>query len=339
MAEGKHIAQNHPKVNKINMRVAILASTVLVGTLSVYALSKIDKDASLDNDAKGNIAYTSVQDVSVSLNGLKTQYITQDQNGLTFEGLIFDYFESQLNGLDNSAKLTAIQDMLNDKDLDAKIYNYVMTKSNIKEIELADFLEEDAKSNLEIVRNNETLMNLVNKYCGLYGEDINKIVALIAHNMTNGQINTNNLIGANSSWFNLDASRSVTGLDQKEINLRTFFDNNNRGLESYVLYNILISQSCNKEANGNPVNAMNYLFNGPYFTGNDEERIDEVMTYMMVDKSSEAITIRYTYVNSNGSTTERTQRVQTKDFTANMINQIITQLNVSITNTYGKSLN
>ena len=340
MANGKHVAQNHPKVDNTNKRVAILASTVLVAVLSVYASSKFDI-APVDNSGKDNISYanTNVQDISVNLNGLKTQYTIQDQYGLTFEGLVFDYFESQLNGLDNNGKLATMRNMLNDQDLDTKIYNYVMSKTNVKEIEFADSLKEEAQSNISIVRNDEPLMTLINKYCELYGEDVNKIVALIAHNMTNGIINTNNLIGANVSWFSLDASRSVTNLNKEEINLKTFFNNHNRGLESYVLYNVLISQSCNKEANGNPVNALNYVFNGPYFMGNDEEKIDEVITYMMLDSSSESVTIKYSYVDSNGNATERIQRVQTKDYTSNIINQIITQLNVSITNTYGKALN
>ena len=87
---GKHSVQNHPKVN-IKPGPIILATLTLVGILKANSLLK--KDNEIDLSPKGRIDSTvSKQTIASIINSLKDKYHLSDDYGLTFEGLLYDFF-------------------------------------------------------------------------------------------------------------------------------------------------------------------------------------------------------------------------------------------------------
>lgn len=346
---GKHTAQNHPNVSNKGKATIVLAGVLLASSLSAHALAKQDKEMDIKNikPQKQIESTLPLPEVSTIIDHIKAQYLLKDEHGPTFEGLIFDYFNKSLENIATDKQIDALNQILQDKDLINKIYNYAINNSNIPITLFNSIDNQEVTNNIQIIKTNEQLMKYIKKYANTYGEDENKIIALIANNMNDGIINNNNPLGINNEWFTLGAKYSVYNYElNTNQDLRNFKNNSKRSLEEAILYGIMVCQSSIKQANGNGFDSFAYIKYGPHITKltseqkNDLENYrNEILTTMTKCSriSSPVFITNYTLSLSNSHQTM--ERIQSEEYTFNIINRIITELNVSLSNTYGKTLN
>lgn len=346
---GKHVVQNHPNVANKGKATIVLAGIILASSLSAHALTKQDKEININNKAfsKQYESTIALPEVSTIIEHIKAQYRLEDEYGLTFEGLIFDYFNKTLLNISEEKQLDVISQILQDKDLINKIYNYAINNSNIPITLFKNVENQNVTENIKIIKSNEQLMKYIRTYANTYGEDQNKIIALIAYNMNNGNINNNNPLGINNDWFTLGAKYSVYNYDlNTNQDLRNFKNNSKRSLEEAILYGIMVTQSSIKQANGNGLDSFAYIKYGPHITKlTDEQKNDienyknEILSYIVKSSSMSSPVFITNYTLSENNTRQTMERIQSEEYTFNIINRIITELKVSLSNTYGKSLN
>lgn len=346
---GKHVVQNHPNVANKGKATIVLAGIILASSLSAHALTKQDKEININNKtfSKQYESTIALPEVNTIIEHIKAQYRLEDEYGLTFEGLIFDYFNKTLLNISEEKQLDVISQILQDKDLINKIYNYAINNSNIPITLFKNVENQNVTENIKIIKSNEQLMKYIRTYANTYGEDQNKIIALIAYNMNNGNINNNNPLGINNDWFTLGAKYSVYNYDlNTNQDLRNFKNNSKRSLEEAILYGIMVNQSSIKQANGNGLDSFAYIKYGPHITKLTNEQKNDIENYKneilscIVKSSSMSSPVFITnYTLSENNTRQTMERIQSEEYTFNIINRIITELKVSLSNTYGKSLN
>ncbi len=338
---GKHICKNHPKVS--NKGALILASIALASSLSVFALKKDNSKIEI----KPTVDYTTIANIDLDsiLSSLKSKYILIDEYGTTFEGLVFEYFSDQLDGLNNQEKSIKISSLLNDSNLETNIINYVFTNSPLP-IKTYNFKDNpNIVNNINNVLSNVELMNYIHEYATTYGENEGKIIAMIAQNAS-GFINDKNPMGAGNKWYNLDSNYSVFNYDtNKNQKIQNLEKKDINGLKEAILYNILVSQSSVKQAGGNGIEAISYFKFGPNLLNlSDEEEIsiqnttDEILSYLSYyfKRNSFTLTTNYTLNEDNMRTFN--ERVQSKEYTYYVINDVINNLSIALNQNYNKNL-
>ena len=344
---GKHICKNHPKVN--NKGTIILASLVLASSLSIFAINKDNEEMDIKNISNSEISYVTEADFTSILSSLKSKYILTDEYGLTYEGLVASYFESQLSGIPNEEINKKLTLLLQDSDIETKIFNYVVTNSPVP-IKLFNYKDSsNMKSNLDLVLNNQELMDYIHTYAPIYGEDEGKIISIIAQNLdnTNGRIDYKNPMGVGNKWYHLDSKYSVYNYSKNENEKITpITEKNIVNLNGGILYNIIVSQSSIKQAGGNGIEALSHLKFGPnLLTLNNEEKetvlnvTDEILSYLSIyyKRNSFNLTTNYTLDPDNIHVT--TERVQSREYTYYVINDFINNLSISLNQDYNKTLN
>lgn len=331
---GKHNLKNHPKT-KIKPVPIVLATLSLVGVLKVNALLRKDDDIDLSPSQRIDSTITTYTLDNV-LNNLKSKYFLSDEYGLTFEGLLFEFFESKVTDL------TSLEELLSSKDLEEQISSYILTKSPLPIRMYKDSNNEEIISNLSIITSNTELMALINKLSLTYGIDEGLIIASIAHNITNGIIDTKNPMGIGDMWFNLDSKYTIYNysLDEPET-IVPLERNRSYSLEKALRYNIIITQSSIKQASGDSIEAISYLKYGPnliHINQNEKDKLltitNEILTYLNYyhKRNSYNLTTYYTLNKDNKS--KKVERVQSQEYTEHLYNEIIT----SLTNYYKNNL-
>lgn len=344
---GRHVCKNHPKVN--NKGTIILASLVLASSLSIFAINKDNEEMDIKNVYNSEISYVNEVDFSSILSSLKSKYILTDEYGLTFEGLVSSYFESQLSGIPNEEINKNLALLLHDSDIETKIFNYVVTNSPVP-IKLYNYKDSsNMRVNLDKVLNNQELMDYIDTYSPIYGEDKGKIISIIAQNLenTNGRIDYKNPMGAGNKWYHLDSKYSVYNYSTNENEkINPINEKNIVNLKGGILYNIIISQSSIKQAGGDGIEALSHLKFGPnLLTLTDEEKetalnvTDEILSYLSIYFKRNSFNLTTNYTLNPDNTHVTTERVQSREYTYYVINDFINNLRITLNQDYNKTLN
>ena len=337
---GKHSVQNHPKVN-IKPGPIILATLTLVGILKANSLLK--KDNEIDLSPKGRIDSTvSKQTIDSIINSLKDKYHLSDDYGLTFEGLLYDFFENKFNGLNDNEKEIILEELLKSKDLEELISHYIKSKSSLP-IRMYNFIDNpEAKVNIKIITTNESLMSLIDKLSLTYGIDKGLIISCIAQNMTGGLIDKQNPMGIGEKWYNLDSTYTIYNysLDGPET-IEKIEKSDIKTLEEALKYNIIIAQSSIKQSSGDSIEALSYLKYGPTLvrinTKESEEvkkATDEILSILSFyyKRNSFNLTTYYTLNKDNKS--KKIERVQSYEYTDFLYNELLDYLTNWYKNNY-----
>ena len=339
---GKHNLQNHPKVT-IKTKPFILATLALLGVLKLNSLLKKDDPIELDLTNKEGLELVINQDnIDNIFSNLKSKYILSDDYGLTFEGLLYDFFETKFNGLNDNEKEIIIEELLKNKDLEEIMSHYIKAKSTLP-IRMYHFTTSpEAQNNLSIITSNNELMSLINRLSLTYGIDEGIVVSCIAQNMTNGIIDHTNPMGIGDKWYNLDSTYTVYNysLDEPEA-IQKIEKSRIKSLEEALKYNIIIVQSSIKQSSGDSIEALSYLKYGPSLikmNAKESEELkkstDEILSYLSYYRKRNSFNLTTYYTLNKDNKNRKVERVQAFEYTDYLYNELLDNLTNWYRNNY-----
>lgn len=344
---GKHEAKNHPKTkgNGIVPGIIILSGVILFSTAAARMATRKDPEIHLKPGIFATKEYDDVKDL---LSGISSNYKMEDVYGLTDIGLVFQYYQNELKGLSPEEQREKIKELINDDDLYAKVIFSVEEAKNEPSFEF-ELVDVD-QNNIEVVKNNENVMQYIQKYCQEYKINQDVIIAILATNVHSGTLNPSNPFGLNGFWNgSVNSTRTVWNYeDGTKDDLMIMQRTARSSIESAIRYGIMVYASSAKEANGNTEDTLRIFYSSPYpeyaprsNTMNEDKFKDSVLTYVATMNNTTRVKLNYVFTLSESYAKEMHEVYENGmnyDEICDLVDQINTQIGTGYRHVAGNKI-